>query len=127
MPDGDKIVTVPGVGNVQFPGTMDDASINAAIGQHLQGIQNTSNVQRNATETPFEARNKRSPTSSVLKEGTLGALSGLGIAETTSPITDTAKGLGDQAKTIGKFWTGKPDDIKASLTANPIVSVPVRW
>jgi hypothetical protein len=39
MPDGQKVVAVPGVGNIAFPGTMDDSAINQAISQHLAAMQ----------------------------------------------------------------------------------------
>jgi hypothetical protein len=47
MPDGQKVVQVPNIGNIAFPGTMDDASINQAIVSY-----------RNATPTQFEQQNK---------------------------------------------------------------------
>ena len=96
MPDTQKIVEVPGVGNVIFPGTMDDASINQAITQHLQGIQNKSNLQRNAAETPFEAKNKAGAVTGPLREAALGAFSGAGIPETHTPIKDFGGNLVQQ-------------------------------
>lgn len=35
MPDGQKVVQVPNLGNIAFPGTMDDASIWKAINDHV--------------------------------------------------------------------------------------------
>lgn len=46
MPGGQKVVQVPGVGNIAFPATMADADINAAISHHLSGADQPGAFQR---------------------------------------------------------------------------------
>lgn len=46
MPDGQKVVQVPGVGNIAFPATMADADINTAITNHLNSQKSGAFQQR---------------------------------------------------------------------------------
>jgi hypothetical protein len=55
LPDGQKVVQVPGVGNIAFPGTMDDASINAAIKQHLASKQTPAPSEKEGFTKSFGA------------------------------------------------------------------------
>jgi hypothetical protein len=128
VPDGDKIVRVPGVGAVRFPGSMDDASVNQAIEQHLAAMQPGAMQSRKGgpilNVKQLTAPDDGSTAGTIARESVLGAASGVGIPETMNPVSDLGSNLTEQAKTIGKFWTLKPEDMKASMTTNPVVAVP---
>jgi len=53
-----------------------------------------------------------------------GAFEGAGISLTMKPVEDTLKALKQQAKDVLGFWTLKPEAMKKSLLANPLVAVP---
>jgi hypothetical protein len=93
MPDGQKVVQVPGLGNVAFPGTMDDASINAAIKTHLSTAQISARAASDAADKPTAG--------SMAREAALGVAGGLGIPETQTPIRDLYKNLMATGKQVG--------------------------
>lgn len=94
MPDGNKVVSVPGVGNISFPGTMDDAAINQAISQHLAAMK--PGAMQSSKGGPITNARSLTPASDTgptfggnLGEAALGAVSGLsGAPETQNPLSD---------------------------------------
>ena len=101
MPDGQKVVQVPGLGNVAFPGNMDDASINLEISKAL-GNQKAA-TQPGAYQTKpggpvLNATPAPAPQPDIARGVALGAAQGAGIPETQSPVMDLLKGLFQQGK-----------------------------
>lgn len=113
MPNGDKIVQVPGVGNIQFPGTMDDAAINQTINEHL-GKQSASKQQGAYQQKPggpiLNANTDPAPDSDNdkrLRGAASGLFEGLGVKEAATPGA-VVKG------TLQNFGTGVKDLTKGS-------------
>ena len=106
MPDGNKIVSVPGVGNISFPGTMDDAAINQAIGQHLAAMQPGAmqsrkggpifNAQATTPPAPEESDNTKRA-----RGAAIGLAEGVGIQPSTSPVQVIKQTLSNFGSSVG--------------------------
>lgn len=114
MPD--KIVQLPSGERVQFPDSMADADINAAITNYM-GSKQTGAMQSAPGGPVFNARLSQAPApeeSTLAKVGrgaALGAASGAGIAETPNPVRDTLKNLFSS-------WVN-PSDAEATMRQSP--------
>jgi hypothetical protein len=102
MPPKQKIVQVPGVGNIAFPATMADADINQAINDHLGkqvASQQIGAFQQKPGGPVLNANTDAGAATpgSVTREAALGLLSGFtGAPESQTPLKDMWSGMKQQ-------------------------------
>lgn len=111
-----KIVQVPDVGNIQFPGDMSDDQIASAIKRNYPqlGQPNKSPITERITPGPKSAISANAPVSSLA----LGMAGGLGIPETKTPVSDLLDAINPISNTKKIIEASKQGDI-LPLIAGP--------
>jgi hypothetical protein len=84
-----KIVQVPDIGNIQFPGDMPDDQIAAAIRKNFPKAGQSARPAATIIPGPKSGVSMNAPVSSLL----LGAAGGVGLPETKHPISDLAASI----------------------------------